>query len=109
IQFVFEDRDSSLVIGSLQFSRKPPFKARKQSLFYILHIDRSLVGGENYLFSVLVQVIEDMEKHILCGRLPREELYVVYNKYIYQLIEVNKVVSGVFLNRFYKLLCKLFG
>ena len=50
-----------------------------------------------------------MEENILCARFPGEELNVVNNQHIDDLVEMNKIISGILFNRFYILLGKLFS
>ena len=50
-----------------------------------------------------------MEENILSPRFPGEELNVVNNQHIDDLVEMNKIISGILFNRFYVLLRKLFS
>jgi len=91
----------------IQLCRKPPFKSGEQSLLNIHHVDGCLVTGQDDLFAILMQVIENMEEHILCASFTGKQLDVIDNKHIYNLIEMYKVVAIIFLNRFDVLLCEL--
>src|SRR5690606_3591618 len=97
-QLVFYDRHSGVVIGMVQFRRKPPFETGKQTLLNINHIHRSLVTGQDYLFAVLVQVVENMEENILCAGLSGKQLDVINDQYVYYLIEVDKIIAVVLFN-----------
>src|SRR5690606_33984405 len=56
-----------------------------------------------------MQIIEDVEENVLRSRFPRKELYIVNDQNVDQLIEMDKIVPVVFLDRINVLLGKNLG
>ena len=52
-------------------------------------------------------MIEYLEEHILSSRLRSKELYVIYDKYIYLLIEMNKVSTIIVFSGYWVLFSKI--
>lgn len=80
----------------MQLGRQSPFETREQTLLNILHIHQRFVWGQDDLFAVLVQVVEDVEKYILLPRFARE-LYVINDQNINELVKWIKSLRLFFL------------
>ena len=52
-------------------------------------------------------MIEYLEEHILSSRLRSKELYVIYDKHIYLLIEMNKVSTIIVFSGYWVLFGKI--
>ena len=74
-----------------------------------MQVGRELVACDDDLLVVLLQVVEDVEKHILCAGFPRKELNVVDDEHINHLVEVDEIRAVVVLVGRHILGRKLFG
>ena len=82
-------------IGPFQLSNQPPFETGQQTVFYPLQHHRSTVRSQNQLFTILMQMIEDMEKSILGFCHTGKLLNIINNQDINLLIKSNKVIEMI--------------
>jgi len=95
--------DTQLYVGLLQLSNQSTGKACQQTILHTLKVHRRTIAGQNNLFTITEQMVEDMEERIeRLGRI-HPLLNIIDNQYIDRLIEVDEVVSGVLADRIRKL------
>ena len=83
----------------LQFGHHAPFEARDETFLYALQQYGRAVGSEDELFTVLMQVVEDVEERVLRLRYPRKFLYVVNDEHVNGLVEVDEVIDRIVAHR----------
>ena len=86
---------SQFKVRLFQFYHQPPFETGKYAVFHTLQHNWCAVGCKNQLLAVLVQVIEDMEKSLLCLGSTCQFLDIINNQDINALIELDEIVELV--------------
>ena len=91
--YIFFSRMAIRVSRLTHICAEAPLEAGEEALLHALHFHR-LVAGQDNLLARLVEVVEDVEEHVL--RLPAtEELHVVHDEDVHELVEVGEVVDTV--------------
>lgn len=94
IDFILEDILAQLEVWSFDFRHESPFESREEPVFYFGDLGWHAVAGEDYLFSRLVEVVEDIKKGILSGLLTENLLDIVHDEQVDGLVEIDKIVDG---------------
>src|SRR5690606_11201023 len=76
---------------------KSPLEPRQEALLEALHITGRAITGHNDLLSALMQLVEDMEEHLLSLLPARKELHVVEYEKIDLQVEVLEVLQLIIL------------
>ena len=95
VHLLFQDGHASLQRGNLEVGAESPLEARQQALLHALHLHGRLVRRQHNLLPGLVQVVENVEEHVLRLLLAAEELHIVDDEHIHHLVEVAEVVDRV--------------
>ena len=95
MDFIAQDVLSKLFVWFFQLSNQSPLETGQQAFFHTLQHDWSTVGGKNQLFSILVQMIEDMEESVLCLGYTSKFLNIINNEHVNGLVEVYEVIEVV--------------
>ena len=95
VHLLFQDGHARFQRGDLEVGTESPLEAGQQALLHALHLHRRLVRRQHNLLSGLVQVVKDVEEHVLCLLLAAEELHIVDDQHIHHLVEVAEVVDRV--------------
>jgi len=98
VHLLFQDGHARFQRGNLEVGAEPPLKAGQQALLHALHFNRRLVRRQHDLLSGLVQVVEDVEEHVLRLLLATEELHIIDDEHIHHLVKVAEVVDRVVSN-----------
>ena len=109
VHLLFEDGHPGLEARHLNICTESPLESGEQALFHALHLYRRLVAGQDNLLARLMEVVEDVEEHILRLLLAAEELHVIHDEDIHELVEVGEVVNAVVADRIDELVRELFG
>ena len=82
VRLALNNRHSCFNIGRLNVGDKSPLEAVSQPFIKNFNIPGRSVGGQDYLFALLSERIEGMEKFLLSGFLACDELNIVNEKNI---------------------------
>ena len=93
---ILQDFLAQIQIRAIQLCRQPPFQTGNQTFLHSLQIDGSFIGSKDQLFAQQMQVIEYMEKCILCLIFTDQFLDIVQNQHIHALIKIHEIIRRIF-------------
>ena len=92
---VLQNVHTKLHVRLLQLCYKAARETCDETLVHALELYGRTVTGEDDALAVAEQMVEDVEEGVLCALLVFPFLYVVHDKNVYGLVEIDKVVDGV--------------
>src|SRR5690606_16604257 len=88
-----DDCEFGFEIRLLQIGGQAPFETREQTLLESFEITRRTITGHDDLFARLVQLVKNMEKHLLCFFTTGKKLDVIENEQVDLEIEILEVLQ----------------
>ena len=109
VHFGVQDGHPGFEVGWCEIGGEAPFEAGDEAFFHAFEVFGRSVGGQDDLFAVLVQLVEDVEKDLLGFLFVGQKLDIVDDEDVDHLVEVYKIIDGVVLDGMDNLVRELFG